>query len=303
MSGLVAVTGATGRIGVPLVEALQRAGHPVRALSRQAQPARPGIEWVRGDLGDPGALANLVAGAELVFHAGGQLHGAPDTVERSFVDGTRNVLDAARNARVVLVSSLVVLDTGSPASPFTIDEDAPLEASPGHRGSYTRAKSAAEAMARSAAMSQDVVIVRPGLVVSGDHQPMPASLGVTLGPLVCYVGPRSGFLPVVHADDVATGLILAAEHLNRGGVLHLIDPRAVTRAELHRRLAAGHRRIQVPSGSAAQAVAKLVVRAGSAGMRNAAYRLLAAGRPHRWSADRATAMGWRPVELSSWLSR
>lgn len=302
MNRPVAVTGATGRIGAPLVAALLRAGRVVRALSRHAQAPRAGIEWVVGDLLDTNAVAALVTDAVMVFHAGGQLHGEPDVVERSLVQGTETVLRAASAVRVVHVSSLVVLDTGSPASPYVIDESCPLEPFPERRGSYTRAKSAAEALARTAAVQQDVVIVRPGLVVSATAGAMPPAIGMQVGPVVFFVGPRDGALPVVHAEDVASGLLCAAARLERGEVLHLVDPMPVTRAALLRRIvASGNFRLAVPSGTAALMLARRGASAGQRRVANPAYRVLSAGMPHRWSTERAHALGWHPSALQSWF--
>ena len=275
MNRPVAVTGATGRIGAPLVEALLRAGRPVRALSRHVQPPRAGITWVVGDLLDASAVAALVMSADTVFHAGGQLQGTPEDVERTLVQGTENVLRAARDARVVHVSSLVVLDTGSAASPHTIDETCPLESFPDRRGVYSRAKSAAELLVRSAAARQDVVIVRPGLVFPGPDAAIPPSVGMAVGPAVLLVGPRDGVLPVVHALDVASGLLCAAARLERGEVVHLVDPMLVTRAVLLRRIVArSHPMIAIPVGGAALMLAQIIARRTGHRTANAAYRFL-----------------------------
>jgi nucleoside-diphosphate-sugar epimerase len=298
----VAVTGATGRIGTPLVDELLRAGRVVRALSRRAQPPRSGIHWIVGDLLDARVVAELVADVDTVFHAGGELRGAPDVIERSLVQGTENVLRAATAARVVHLSSLVVLDTGSAASPFIIDESCPLEPFPGRRGVYTRAKSAAEAMVRSAANSQDAVIVRPGLVVSADDFMIPLSIGLQMSRLVCLIGPRDGALPVVHAEDVATGLLCAADELKRGELLHLVDSMPVTRAALLRRITAGSRAVLAfPTGRAALTLAGLVARSGGR-VGDVGYRLRSAGTAHRWSAERAVALNWRPKALAAWFA-
>ena len=57
----VLVTGATGFIGVPLLEKLNRKGHQVLALSRSAPTKREGgIEWLGCDLSLPGSYANAV---------------------------------------------------------------------------------------------------------------------------------------------------------------------------------------------------------------------------------------------------
>mgnify|MGYP001343485916 CR=1 FL=1 len=70
---VVLVTGATGFVGSRLVSALADRGHRVRALTRRAAGlealVRPGVEVVRGDLGDPTALVRAAEGTRLVFHA------------------------------------------------------------------------------------------------------------------------------------------------------------------------------------------------------------------------------------------
>ncbi|HEY8061368.1 MAG TPA: NAD-dependent epimerase/dehydratase family protein [Gemmatimonadales bacterium] len=305
MNRTVAVTGATGRIGAPLVDALLRAGREVRALSRRAQTPRAGVEWIVGDLLDAGAVATLIAGAETVFHAGGQLQGRPEAIEHSLVQGTENVLRAARDARLVHVSSLVVVDTASAASPRVIDENSPLEPFPGRRGSYTRGKSAAEALVREgAAAGRDVVIVRPGLVISPADAAVPLSIGVRMGRAIFFVGPRQGLLPVVHAEDVASGMLCAATGLERGELLHLIDPLPVTRAALFRRIVAGTgHAYAVPTGAASLLLARsLAGRRGRSPMADAAYRLLSAGNPHQWSTGRGAALGWRPGALRRWFA-
>jgi hypothetical protein len=108
---------------------------------------------------------------------------------------------------------------------------------------------------------------------------------------------------VVHAADVASGLLSAAARLNSGEILHLIDPLPVTRIVLLRRLAGGNQRtLVIPGGAAALSLARGVAGTGVPGLANAAYRLVSAGNPHRWTAGRATALGWRPRALAAWLA-
>ena len=64
----ILVTGATGQIGREVVAQLRAAGVPVRALSRQAQPAHvPDVEAVRGDLSAPETLDAALADVGAVF--------------------------------------------------------------------------------------------------------------------------------------------------------------------------------------------------------------------------------------------
>lgn len=271
-----AVTGATGRIGAPLVQALVEAGVRVRAMSRRLQAPQQGVEWLCGDLLDTGVLADLVEGADTVFHAGGLMQGSHDEVFRSLVDGTELILQAARGVRLVHLSSLVVLDTSSPAP--VIDTNSPLEPVPARRGLYTQAKAAAEVLVRAAAKSQDVVIARPGLVVIPGHNPMPPAVALRVGPFWIPVGSEDAQLPIVEAASVAKGLISAAQHAPSGSVVHLIDPVPVTRRQLFDRLRDGaNPGILLPVGPLISGIAIAAM-----GASDAAYRVVAAGRSHRW---------------------
>ncbi len=73
----IAVLGATGRTGRPLVAELLRRGHHVTALVRApADAALPdGVELVAGDVRDADALRRTVAGADAVVSALGPRKG------------------------------------------------------------------------------------------------------------------------------------------------------------------------------------------------------------------------------------
>ncbi|HND55422.1 MAG TPA: NAD-dependent epimerase/dehydratase family protein, partial [Pirellulaceae bacterium] len=72
----IAVTGATGFIGRYIVRHLVGLGHDCRCWCRPASD-RTGFEdvaaarlaWLAGELGDPHATAELVAGCDAVVHA------------------------------------------------------------------------------------------------------------------------------------------------------------------------------------------------------------------------------------------
>lgn len=65
----VLVTGATGKVGGQAVTLLRDGGVPVRALVRDPASARlpDGVEVARGDLGEPGGLADALSGVDSVF--------------------------------------------------------------------------------------------------------------------------------------------------------------------------------------------------------------------------------------------
>jgi NADH dehydrogenase len=102
----VLLTGATGYVGSYTLDALLKRGHTVRALTREAAPdldARDSVETVRGDVTDAASLAGAFDGVEAVVHLVGIIDEHPQrgvTFERVHVDGTRNVVEAARSAGV-----------------------------------------------------------------------------------------------------------------------------------------------------------------------------------------------------------
>ncbi len=71
MNGTIAVIGATGMLGRPVVRVLLDSGFRVRALTRDAARARPllppAAEVVQVDYGDDAALADAIRGADAVY--------------------------------------------------------------------------------------------------------------------------------------------------------------------------------------------------------------------------------------------
>jgi len=104
------VTGGTGFVGKATMAKALAGGHRIRALTRQPQPQREGVEWVLGTLDDHGQLERLVQGADAVLHIAGMVN-APDRAafEACNSRGTANVISAMKAQgvkRLVHVSSL-----------------------------------------------------------------------------------------------------------------------------------------------------------------------------------------------------
>ena len=168
----VLVTGASGMLGRAVAEHLVAAGEDVRCLQRRPSSVS-GAQDVLGSITDPDAVAAAVQDCRAVIHLAAKVSftGASAEFDRTNIDGTRILLDAARAAGVadvVHVSSPSVAHAGSslvgaPAGP----------ADPAHaRGDYARTKAAAEllALGRSTPAFR-VAAVRPHIVWGpGDTQ-------------------------------------------------------------------------------------------------------------------------------------
>ena len=110
---MILITGATGFVGPHVVHALRAEGREVRALIRDGADAGRlhawGCETVVGDVTDPASLRRAVEGCDSVVHLVAIINGKPRDFERVMSRATRDLVDAAREARVrrfVLMSAL-----------------------------------------------------------------------------------------------------------------------------------------------------------------------------------------------------
>ena len=238
-----AITGATGFLGGALARRLREAGNEVVALvrdpARAAGLAAAGVELVEGDLADPSALDRLCSGADGLFHVAGWYKvgsRTPEQGHRVNVEGTRNVLEAARRndlPRVVYTSTLAVnSDTGG----RVVDEAYRFTGE--HVTVYDETKAAAHDIAvEYAAEGLAVVLVMPGVVYGpGDTSQVGAMVERTAhGGRVAV--PSHGGMCWAHVEDVAQGHVLAMEQGDPGAAYMLAGPRA-SLAEVLRLVAA-----------------------------------------------------------------
>lgn len=238
----VLVTGVSGFIGWHVARELLRRGDRVRALVRPSSSVRElGVELARGDLTDPASLGAAIRGCSQLFHVAADYRlWAKDSSElyRSNVDGTRNVLEAAKRAgveRVVYTSTVGCI--GVPAGGVG-DETMPVNLD-AMAGAYKRSKFLAEQTALEfAAAGLPVVIVNPTAPI-GDHDFKPTPTGKIVldflkGKLPAYVDTG---LNLVDVADTARGHLLAAEH-GTPGERYILGCHNLTLKQIFERLAA-----------------------------------------------------------------
>ena len=160
----VLVTGSTSLIGRAVVSRLTRRGDTVSVLQRQ--PSGLGVTEYLGDVADRAAVDAAVSGTEAVVHVAGRAAATGEWAlfDATNVQGTRNVVDAARAAgvtRFVHVSSPSVAHSGQPLVGAPAGPADPDRA----RGHYARSKAQAELIALAANSSaMPVVAIRPHLI-------------------------------------------------------------------------------------------------------------------------------------------
>ena len=233
------VTGATGFIGSNVVRALLRRGVKVCALVRPSANRNNleglDVESVEGDLLDFDSLRRGMDGCEQVYHVGA-LYSFWVRPRRLIydvnVEGTRNVLKAAKDERVekvVYTSSVAAL--GLPEDGQAADETTAVDFS-NIIGDYKRSKYLAEQVALEFAQDQPVVIVNPSFPVGpGDIKPTPTGqtiLDFLSRKMPAYVDTG---MNVVDVEDVALGHLLAAEK-GRVGERYILGGENLTMKEL-----------------------------------------------------------------------
>ncbi|MEQ1858091.1 MAG: NAD-dependent epimerase/dehydratase family protein [Longimicrobiales bacterium] len=244
----VFLTGGTGLLGTHLARELRAHGHEVVALHRKGADTVPleeaECQLVEGDIRDEAdALEPLMRGCSHLAHGAALVYagGSWPKVRSVNVDGTRNVLTAARVAgvsRAVHVSSVAVY--GSAAGP--VDERTPIDSPLAPNDLYARSKREAEEVARGIEEKRGfpVTIVRPSAVYGeGDRLMAPAIRDMLRLPLVPLLGSATNALPVVYAGNVAVAIRLALESGSGGDTYDVGLDERLNQRQLMEWLAAG----------------------------------------------------------------
>ncbi|HSZ16431.1 MAG TPA: hopanoid-associated sugar epimerase [Terracidiphilus sp.] len=178
----VFLTGATGFVGHHVALALAAEGANLRLLVRKTSNLKnlEGIDGdtVVGDLASPDSYAPALAGCDAVLHVAADYRlwiRDPDAMYRANVDGTRDLIRLARNAkvrRVVYTSSVATMHFRTDG--IVINEDTPVSLAD-MVGHYKRSKFMAEQQAIAAAQDgQQVIILNPTTPIGpNDAKPTP----------------------------------------------------------------------------------------------------------------------------------
>jgi uncharacterized protein YbjT (DUF2867 family) len=183
----IAITGGTGFIGRHLGNRLAAEGHEVLLMARRNRRLSEGLSTsvVTTDLSNPGLLAEVIRGCDAVAHCAGiNRELGSQTYRRVHIEGTRNVLAAARQAgvkKVVLMSF--------------------LRARPNCGSPYHESKWMAEESVRNSGI--DFTIIRAGIVYGrGDHMLDHLSRALYTFPLFAMVGLKEKEIRPLAVEDL-----------------------------------------------------------------------------------------------------
>jgi len=219
------ITGAAGHIGNVLVRELLSRGEKVRALILPGEDTRSldglPVERVEGNVLDLDSLRAAMQDVDVVFHLASLVSITKDQeelVRKVNVDGTRNVIEAVKDARVrrlVYTSSIHALERPPIGTPV----NEALKFDPENAaGVYDQTKAEASLLVKQAASEGlDAVILCP-TGVTGPYDFRRSEVGELI---LSFMQKRITFLvegayDFVDVRDVATGQILARDYAKSG---------------------------------------------------------------------------------------
>lgn len=224
------VTGGSGFVGGRLIERLVAQGWQVRALARSEEAARVvarhGAQAVRGSLDDPAGLEGACADCAAVIHVAAhfKLWGDPAEFQRSNVEGTAHLLDAARRAGVrrfvQLGAAAVVMGDVSPM--LQVNETLPRQERTWAPYSASKARSEALVLGANRPGVFETVVVRPPMIWGAGMPTLEHMIETVRTGQFRWVGDGSQAMSTAHVDNVCHALELAIRH-GRGGEAYFVS--------------------------------------------------------------------------------
>lgn len=256
----IAVTGATGFVGRPLVATLRERGDTVLALSRDAARAKSvlgDVTIVEADLEARGAWWEALAGVDAIVHLAGEPIAArrwdarqKQKIRDSRVEATRTLVEAIGALPEAQRPRALVSTSGVDYYPFAneelFDDDEVTESDPPSESFLGRVCRDWEAEALGAeALGLRVARMRLGLVLGKG-----GALEKMTTPFRWFVGGRIGhgrqWLPWIHIDDAVAAFAAATSDARYAGAINVVTDSA-RNAELAKALGAAlHRPALVP---------------------------------------------------------
>jgi NADH dehydrogenase len=193
---MILVTGGTGFVGSHVIRRLRKDDVPVRAVVRNPDKAQAlrdlGVDVVPGDVSDKASLERAASGCERVVHLVGiiqETSGA--TFQGVHVEGTRNVIEAAKKAGVRHFFFQSALGTR-----------------PGAKSGYHKTKWEAEELVRASAIPY--TILRPSLIYGpGDQFTIRLSEMIRLSPVLPVIGSGKSKIQPIFIEDAAACIVKA----------------------------------------------------------------------------------------------
>lgn len=209
---IVAITGASGFLGKPLVSACLAAGYSVRVLSRPGSSSvfPSSVEVFRGDLVATRNWCDFVQGVHVLINVAAELSN-PHSMNTTNVEGPKRLLLAAQDAGVDRWLQLSSVGAYGPLQQGIVTEQ--THESP--TGSYEISKTVFDEYLRSATKQGGTssTILRPSIVYGQGmrNQSLSQLVRMLNRGIFAFIGPAGASANYVHVSDVVGSIMLAIE--------------------------------------------------------------------------------------------
>ena len=248
---MILVTGATGHVGKPLIEALIRQGEEVRILILDRETAPKGVEAISGDILDIDSVRRATEGVDTIYHLAAIVDYKPVLEKLMYdvnVNGTRNILDCSKAAKFIYLSTTSVYGKRmkeDPASEIT-------QYNPDNFYGETKMMAEKLVLEKGGIVLRSPVIYGPGFN---------EGFGVILSNIergkMPIIGDGSNQIQWIHINDLIGALLLAKDNGKPGEVYLVAGREAKTQKELFS-LLAKYLNVKPPAKSVSKQLAYLM---------------------------------------------
>lgn len=213
---MLLITGATGFLGSELISALLKQNLKFKALTRNPEDAlilgKKGLQTSLGDITDRKAVENAAKGCDSIIHAAAVIRGTKEEYEKVNVEGTRNILEAARKEKA---THIIFLSTILAAYEKTTD--------------YGKSKLEGENLIKESGIPYTILRLSLAYKDNDDKTIGKIIKAVKLLPVIPLMGNGQNILQPVHAKDVAAATAIAANKKPENKTYYLAGPQITFR--------------------------------------------------------------------------
>lgn len=248
---MILVTGATGHIGRPLVEALLKQNEKVRILAIEDKVDLPGVEVVHGDVLHPDAVKKALEGVDVVYHLAAIVDYAPAPNKLVYdvnVKGTGEMLEHSRAKKFIYLSTTSVYGKHMKENPAN-------ERTPYNPYSYYgKTKMMAEELVRE---KHGIILRAPVIYGPGFNNGFGFVVSQIAKGKMRIVGRGDNMIQWIHISDLIRALLLAKDKGKPGETYLVAGGEAKTQVELFA-LLAKHLNVEAPSKRVSKELATLM---------------------------------------------
>lgn len=225
----VLVTGSNGFIATELIKNLRQSQHQVVGVYRNKikheTPEDNHYHQVQCDLNQTDELIKLLRSCDSVIHLAADLKS--QAKYENTITATKSLLtamDKANVGKIILCSSLSVVDYASTEAQSQVDINTPICINDESLGEYAKMKRDQETLIKAwAEGAKTALIMRPGLIYT-DQETSSAHVGfISRG--IALISAHTGQVPLVHISRVVNHFLCACDYQIDGNFKfhHILD--------------------------------------------------------------------------------